>query len=129
MIKKLLSRVSQELPKTLQTPVKLENIGKIEYHHLKKRPGFRCTREFIKTWIPPMRYYNEDFIYKPVVSENKTPKFVIFNKENQIISELEPKIMEPEKILESIQKIDKEYVKKNVEKSEIKSENLETAKP
>lgn len=122
-MKKGLAQISKELPKTLQTPIVLQNIRKIEFHFAKKHTGFGQTKEFIRTYIPPMRYYNEGFVYRPVVGENQEPKFVLYDKNDKILKEIALKGMETEKILEGIQNIDKDLKEKeevtgNIEQKE-----------
>ena len=120
------SLISKVLPIALQTPISLQNIAKIELHHPKHKSGFPNTRSFIKKYIPSMRYYNETFVYKSMEVDLKQVKFVIFDKESQIIHEIQPEIKNsPEEILAKITKLDMEYKWKSQEKKEEKEKNID----
>ena len=106
MKKKAIAVITTVLPETLQTPIVLKNIQRIEFHHQKHQNGGTYTTAFIRKYIPPMRFYNENFIYKSILTEKKGPKLVIFDKKEQIISEFTCFGRKPESLLKKIQRID-----------------------
>lgn len=125
-IKKLMKKLAKNLPSSLSNPLPLQTIAKIEYHYKLHKPGFPQTRSFIKTYIPPMRFYNEDFIYVSISSaELKTPKFVLYDKKQEKIGEIIPVSLQPDQILEKIISFDKGKSPIEDEKARNKVENDE----
>ena len=118
------SSISRVLPPTLQKPISLSKIAKIELRHPKHRSGFPSTRAFIQRYIPPMRYYNPSFLYRSVeVEASQKTSLVVFDGQDQEISKIEVKFKQtPEELLGIIQKIDQEYQAKANEGQEQKEE-------
>lgn len=105
--------ISKILPPTLQTPIALSSISKIELRHPKHRSGFPSTRAFIKRYIPPMRYYNPSFLYKAVEVDGVLTSLVLYDGKDQEVKQLELKFTQtPEELLAMVQKIDKEVQEK-----------------
>lgn len=121
--------ISKILPPTLQSPIPLASIAKIELRHPKHRSGFPSTRAFIKRYIPPMRYYNPSFLYKTVEVEGALTSLVLFDSKDQEIKQLELKFTQtPEELLVLIQKIDKEIQEKAQNGQEKTEEGLKQEK-
>ena len=105
-MKRKAAALCKVLPENLQTPIPLKNITKLEFHHKKGQNGSPSTRAFIKTWIPALRYYNEEFVFQHVFLEAKGPKLMLFDKNQQKVEEIFPVFMTPEAIIEKIKAAD-----------------------
>ena len=67
------------------------------------------NKDFISKYSPSIKFHNEELKFNRVVSESPTPvKIALFNKEDKLIKEFEPKEMTADQILKSILAIDLE---------------------
>lgn len=110
---------SKILPKTLKKEIILSNISKIEFIHRKKPLYFSDSLQFVKTYIPAIRYHNSKFKFQRKIVPKKNPIFILYNQENKVLAEINTRKLTTEIIYEKIMEIDKkppEQVPENKEK-------------
>ena len=98
------------LPKTLQTAIKLKNLGKIEILNKINSTSLYNTRIFIKKYVPSIRYYNENLKFVRTVNDSaEKPLIKIFNITESSFEEFEAEELNAEEILSKIEKLNDKF--------------------
>ncbi len=102
-----MSQLTKVLPKTLRNEIKLNKVQKIELIHAKNPFYFASAFAVMKNFIPSMRFYNEKFVFTRTIKPKTTATFMIFDKENNKLGEIETRKLNSDQILEKILSMDK----------------------
>lgn len=102
-----MSHIAKLLPKLLRNEIKLSKVERIELIHAKNPFYFASAYAFMKNFIPPMRYYNEKFVFSRSIKPKTRATFIIYDKENNKLGEIETRTLNADQILEKIISMDK----------------------
>lgn len=93
---------AQLLPKALEKKILLSKLGKILVEHDRKSAMYIPTLIFIKTYIPPIKFYNEHLKFERKIAQVKFPQVTIFDLELKELEKFESGMLTAEDILKKI---------------------------